>query len=119
MDRNIQENGKTIKCMGKVTLHGPMEKSLNYNSSYVGDYLDDKKHGYGEFQWPDGRKYRVIFFYFRVDGKMDNNMEEVYTSELMELKNKENGDQEKKSLDFSNVNNFNIKYKYLIYLTRL
>jgi len=27
-----------------------------------------------------------------VDGKMDNNMEEAYMSELMELKNKENGD---------------------------
>ena len=24
---------------------------------YVGDYLDDKKHGSGEFSWPDGRRY--------------------------------------------------------------
>eukprot|EP00829_Urostomides_striatus_P021452 TRINITY_DN9567_c0_g1_i1.p4 TRINITY_DN9567_c0_g1~~TRINITY_DN9567_c0_g1_i1.p4 ORF type:complete len:104 (-),score=20.43 TRINITY_DN9567_c0_g1_i1:105-416(-) len=24
---------------------------------YVGEYLDDKKHGKGEFIWPDGRKY--------------------------------------------------------------
>lgn len=105
--------------MGKDISHGLMEKSLNYNSSYVGDYLDDKKHGYGEFQWPDGRKYRVIFFYFREVGKMDNNMEEVYMSELMESKNKENGDQEKKSLDFCYVNYFNIKYISLIYITTL
>jgi hypothetical protein len=23
------------------------------NLSYKGQYLDDKKHGYGEFIWPD------------------------------------------------------------------
>ena len=24
---------------------------------YKGEYRDDKKHGYGEISWPDGRKY--------------------------------------------------------------
>lgn len=24
---------------------------------YEGEYLDDKKHGYGKFIWPDGRIY--------------------------------------------------------------
>ena len=24
---------------------------------YIGDYLDDKKHGNGVFTWPDGRSY--------------------------------------------------------------
>ena len=23
---------------------------------YVGEYLEDKKHGYGEFLWPGGEK---------------------------------------------------------------
>ena len=25
---------------------------------YIGHYVEDKKHGYGEFEWPDGRKYK-------------------------------------------------------------
>lgn len=25
---------------------------------YVGNYVEDKKHGFGEFEWPDGRRYR-------------------------------------------------------------
>jgi len=25
---------------------------------YIGSYVDDKKHGYGEFFWPDGRYYK-------------------------------------------------------------
>ena len=25
---------------------------------YIGDYLEDQKHGYGEFFWPDGRSYK-------------------------------------------------------------
>ncbi len=25
---------------------------------YLGEYLDDKKHGYGIFEWPDGKKYK-------------------------------------------------------------
>ena len=25
---------------------------------YIGNYLEDKKHGFGEFEWPDGRKYK-------------------------------------------------------------
>lgn len=24
---------------------------------YRGEYRDDKKHGYGEISWPDGRRY--------------------------------------------------------------
>lgn len=33
---------------------------IESNFSYVGEYVADKKEGYGEFTWPDGRKYRVI-----------------------------------------------------------
>lgn len=25
---------------------------------YVGSYIEDKKQGYGEFEWPDNRKYK-------------------------------------------------------------
>ena len=25
---------------------------------YVGQYVDDKKHGYGIYTWPDGRAYK-------------------------------------------------------------
>ena len=25
---------------------------------YNGSYVEDKKHGYGEFEWPDGRRYK-------------------------------------------------------------
>ena len=28
---------------------------------YVGHYVEDKKHGFGEFEWPDGRKYRGMW----------------------------------------------------------
>ena len=60
MKNNTLENGKTIKCTEKDTLLGLMGKSIYLLLSYVGDYFEDKKHGYGEFQWPDGRKYKVI-----------------------------------------------------------
>jgi hypothetical protein len=30
--------------------------------------MDDKKEGYGEFTWPDGRKYRV---YMVIKGRME------------------------------------------------
>jgi hypothetical protein len=39
-----------------------------FNNSYrryQGSYVDDKKHGYGEFYWPDGRSYRGYW----ADGK--------------------------------------------------
>lgn len=25
---------------------------------YIGEYIDDKKNGYGEFIWPDVRSYK-------------------------------------------------------------
>ena len=50
--------------MEKEFLHGLMEESIKYFKSYVGDYKDDKKHGYGEFSWPCGRKYRVLISIF-------------------------------------------------------
>jgi hypothetical protein len=25
---------------------------------YIGGYVEDKKHGFGDFFWPDGRKYQ-------------------------------------------------------------
>ena len=29
---------------------------------YKGEYVNDQKHGYGEFTWPDGRKYAGQWF---------------------------------------------------------
>ena len=29
--------------------------------------MDDKKHGYGEFIWPDGKKYKVFYHFYRED----------------------------------------------------
>lgn len=30
---------------------------------YIGEYIDDKKHGQGTFVWPDGRKYEGAWKY--------------------------------------------------------
>lgn len=34
-----------------------MKESNNLGFIIYYRYLDDKKHGYGTFTWPDGRKY--------------------------------------------------------------
>ena len=31
--------------------------SLGDGKIYDGDYVDDKKEGYGDFKWPDGKLY--------------------------------------------------------------
>ncbi len=60
---NTRDNGKPIKCMVKVSLLGQMEKNmlviiyLIYNL-FIGDYIEDKKEGYGEFYWQDGKIYK-------------------------------------------------------------
>ena len=37
--------------------HGKGKCKYADNSTYIGDYKDDKRHGKGSFEWPDGRKY--------------------------------------------------------------
>lgn len=29
---------------------------------YIGEYIEDKKHGYGQFIWPDGRTFEGQWF---------------------------------------------------------
>ena len=36
----------------------PQMKKASNDRDHEGQYLDDKKHGYGVFEWPDGRKYK-------------------------------------------------------------
>ena len=28
------------------------------NRTYTGNFFDNKRFGYGEFEWPNGRKYK-------------------------------------------------------------
>lgn len=28
---------------------------------YVGNWLDDQMHGYGQFKWPDGKIYKGMY----------------------------------------------------------
>lgn len=46
--------------MGKVSLLGLMVKSIKVINIllYNGSYIEDKKEGYGEFTWSDGRIYK-------------------------------------------------------------
>lgn len=56
----MMENGRTIKWMERVPFNGLV--NMNFNNLdgrlYTGAYCEDKKHGYGEFEWPDNRKYK-------------------------------------------------------------
>jgi len=36
---------------------------------YEGDYVDDKKQGYGVFKWPDGRVYEGAWFNGKQHGR--------------------------------------------------
>jgi hypothetical protein len=38
-------------------MHGKGKLSLPDGRVYDGDYVLDKKEGFGTFTWPDGRKY--------------------------------------------------------------
>jgi len=31
---------------------------LQFDFYFLGNYVDDKKEGYGEFYWPDGKCYK-------------------------------------------------------------
>ena len=59
MGESIMEIGEIIKWKDMVNLVGKMEGNFNYkkqkNRIYLGNYVNDKKEGYGEFFWPDGR----------------------------------------------------------------
>ncbi len=57
--------------------------------------MDDKKHGYGEFTWPDGRSYRVIYFIKRDNGLMESSMEKDFIWATIKWKRKESGKKEK------------------------
>ena len=39
---------------------------------YTGAYEDDKKHGFGEFEWPDGRKQFIYWVICRYTGYWEN-----------------------------------------------
>jgi hypothetical protein len=73
--------------------------------------LDDKKHGNGEFTWPDGKKYRVYYFYKRVNGLMENNTDKDIIAGLINLRDLENGSKEK---ELNGYNDYNKKYSVLL-----
>lgn len=62
---------------------------------YVGEYFEDKKHGYGEFTWPDGRQYRVNLFNIRGNGPRESSMEKAGIWAMTNWKKKEFGKMEK------------------------
>jgi len=39
-------------------MHGKGIFTWSDNRKYVGEYINDKKEGYGEFFWPDGKIYK-------------------------------------------------------------
>ena len=55
----LMEIGFAIRWMEKDYLHGVMAECKLILFRFKGQYKDDKKHGYGEFTWPNGRKYKV------------------------------------------------------------
>jgi len=59
--------------------------------SYKGQYMDDKKHGYGEFIWPDGKKYKVFYHFYRANGLTANNMDKDIIAPQDNLKNRGSG----------------------------
>ena len=48
-------------------MNGKGETHWKDSRVYIGDYVNDKKHGYGVFTWADGRQYKgiIILLYFR------------------------------------------------------
>ena len=52
MDGLKDGNGKWRKIF-----RGVETKDDEFEIYYEGDYLDDKKNGFGEFQWSSGNKY--------------------------------------------------------------
>jgi len=61
MVENITVIGSIIKCTGKVNSLGLMENPIKVYFLHIylvlGQYVEDKKDGYGVFEWGDGRKY--------------------------------------------------------------
>jgi hypothetical protein len=70
MDVPIRVNGRIIRWMGRENLRGQvsliyidltvfktlLKKKID-GRKYNGHYIEDKKHGFGDFEWPDGRRY--------------------------------------------------------------
>jgi len=44
---------------------------MNYvdGSKYIGSYVNERKHGYGEYYWPDGTYYKGYYFEGKEDGE--------------------------------------------------
>ena len=65
MEGNSQEHGRTIKWMDRGYIHSSIQIFTWMDGrKYKGEYKNDKKEGYGEFKWPDGRvllKFKQIY----------------------------------------------------------
>ena len=48
-----------------------MEKCIieTFNLRYNGEYLEDKRHGFGTFEWKNGMKYTGLWKYGKQDGQ--------------------------------------------------
>ena len=49
-------------------MHGKGEYSWDDGRHYSGDYVNDKKEGYGFFVWPDKRTFRGFWKNGKQDG---------------------------------------------------
>lgn len=60
MEELMMENGRIIRWMERVSSNGLVNVNFHHldGRRYTGAYCEDKKHGYGEFEWPDNRKYK-------------------------------------------------------------
>lgn len=59
---SLLENGLIIRCMEEGSLHGKMGKDMRVFSIFsqiikLGSYVEDKKEGFGVFEWPNKTRY--------------------------------------------------------------
>jgi hypothetical protein len=52
-------------------MQGKGKFSWAYGSYYEGDYMQDMKHGYGTFVWPDKKKLTGNWKFGKIDGVAD------------------------------------------------
>ena len=70
----ILDSGRGIKCMAMVKSSGQIRESIQGYFFWIlifKEYFEDKKHGRGQFEWGDGRKYEGIW----VNGICHNNFQ--------------------------------------------